>query len=380
LRALQPQAAWNEERDFAKGFQLKLFKKSPISVALLAALATAICCGSSSSSIAAAQQVGPENSGITVTSPANGAYVGSPFNIQASATTCAGQAVSAIGFSLDTGSTTVSLNGTTQLNSQAATTAGQHTLYVKSWGVSGASCYTQVNVVATNSNSASTTIVPQNAVSVSNIQNTGSWQMNHDPATGSSSSGSMQIVSNPSLTGNARQFNTSFSNYGGEIYYVAWGNDPNPQNFFYDGWVYMTSSASNILNLEMDMNQVLSNGQTIIYGFQCDGGSQTWDYTKNAGTPQQPNDQWIHSNAYCNASQWTPNMWHHVQISYSRDGSGNVTYHSVWLDGLESPLNITVPSDFSLGWSPTLLTNFQVDGNHSGSNTVYLDDLTISRW
>src|SRR6185437_16593694 len=164
-------------------------------------------------------------------------------------------------------------NGTTQLNSQAAATAGQHTLYVKSWGNAGASCYTQVNVVVTNSNSASTEIVPQNAVSVSNIQNTGSWQMNHDPATGSSASGNMGIVPNPSITGNARQFDTSFGNYGGEIYYVNWGNDPNPSNFFYDGWVYMTSSASNILNLELDMNQVLPNGDTVIYGFQCDGAS-----------------------------------------------------------------------------------------------------------
>jgi hypothetical protein len=374
-----PPAPGANNKFLPKDFPLKLFKHSSYAFTLLAVVAIAGA-AFGGSNVASAQSASGSNSGINVTSPGNGAYVGSPFNIQASATTCAGQAVTAVGFSLDTGSTTVSLNGTTQLNSQAAATAGQHALYVKSWGSAGATCYTQVNVVVTNSNSASTEIVPQNAVSVSNIQNTGSWQLNHDPATGSASSGSMAIVPNPSITGNARQFNTSFSNYGGEIYNVAWGNDPNPSNFFYDGWVYMTSSASNILNLEMDMNQVLPNGDTVIYGFQCDGASQTWDYTKNAGTPAQPNDQWVHSNAYCNASQWTPNMWHHVQISYSRDNSGNVTYHSVWLDGLESPLNVTVPSDFTLGWTPTLLTNFQVDGNQSGSNTVYLDNLTISRW
>jgi hypothetical protein len=32
------------------------------------------------------------------------------------------------------------------------------------------------------------------------------------------------------------------------------------------------------------------------------------------------------------------------------------------------------------GWGPTMLTNFQVDGLGSGSNTVYLDDLTVYRW
>ncbi len=354
---------------------MKLIKHSSISVTLLAALAIVV----GSTSVSAAAQQAPSNSGVTVTSPTAGAVVGSPFNVNATSTTCSGQPVTSIGFSLDTNPTTAALTGTA-LNSQAATTAGAHTLYVKSWGNAGASCYAQVAVTVVNSNSAANEIVPQNAISVSNIQNTGSWQMNHDPATGSASSGSMEIVSQPSLTGNARQFNTSFTNYGGEIYNVAWGNDPGPSNFFYDGWVYLTSSASNILNLELDMNQVTSNGDTIIYGFQCDGGSQTWDYTENAGTPTQPNDQWIHSHAFCNASQWTPNTWHHVQISYSRDDSGNVTYNSVWLDGLESPLNVTVPSEFSLGWQSTLLTNFQVDGNHSGSNTVYLDNLTISRW
>ena len=63
------------------------------------------------------------------------------------------------------------------------------------------------------------------------------------------------------------------------------------------------------------------------------------------------------------------------------DDSGVVTYKSVRLDGVNSALNATVPSAFALGWSPTLLTNFQVDGiGASGSSTVYLDNLTLYRW
>jgi hypothetical protein len=51
-------------------------------------------------------------------------------------------------------------------------------------------------------------------------------------------------------------------------------------------------------------------------------------------------------------------------------------------DSAESSLNVTVPSAFALGWAPTLLTNFQVDGftATSASSTMYLDDLTIKRW
>ena len=59
----------------------------------------------------------------------------------------------------------------------------------------------------------------------------------------------------------------------------------------------------------------------------------TWDYTENAGTPTAPIDRWVKASAACNAQTWDQNTWHHVQISYSRDDDGNVTYQSVWLDG-----------------------------------------------
>jgi hypothetical protein len=125
----------------------------------------------------------------------------------------------------------------------------------------------------------------------------------------------------------------------------------------------------------------MSNGQTVIFGVQCDGYSRTWDYAANAGTAQVPLDVWLHSAAECNPREWSTNAWHHVQISYSRDRAGNATYKSVWLDNIEQDLYVTVPSAFALGWDATLLTNFQVDGlGPSGSATVYLDDLTVYRW
>jgi hypothetical protein len=62
---------------------------------------------------------------------------------------------------------------------------------------------------------------------------------------------------------------------------------------------------------------------------------------------------------------------------------GNVTYNAVWLDGVEAPINETVPSAFSLGWAAgDLMANFQVDGkgSGSGSSTLYLDQFTMYRW
>jgi hypothetical protein len=223
--------------------------------------------------------------------------------------------------------------------------------------------------------------IPANAVRVSQVQTLPTWQMHHDSATGGTSDGSMTPVSDPSLSGEAAQFTTSFTDWGGELYSTDYATDPNSTNFLYDAEVWI-EAGSTIGNLEMDNNQVISNGDTVIYAFQCAGDTNTWDYSENAGTRQAPVVKWIESDQPCNPENWTPNAWHHVQISYSRDDVGNVTYNGVWLDGVEAPINATVPSAFSLRWAAgDLMANFQVDGSGaSGSSTLYLDNLTIYRW
>lgn len=223
--------------------------------------------------------------------------------------------------------------------------------------------------------------IPADALKDTEIQLVPNWRIKFDPATNGSASGTMSIVSNPSLSGQAAQFDTTFSDYGGVLYSVTYDQDATATNFVYDAKVYI-AAGSVIGNLEMDNNQVASNGDTIIYAFQCAGDSNTWDYSENAGTPASPKVHWVKSNQNCNPANWTKNAWHHVQISTSRDDSGNVTYHSVWLDGVEYPINQTVMSEFSLGWAPAdLIANFQVDGTSgSGSSKLYLDNFTIYRW
>jgi len=167
--------------------------------------------------------------------------------------------------------------------------------------------------------------------------------------------GQSSLVSSPSLSGNTRQFVSSYTNAGGEIYSVSYANDTAAMNLVYDGWVWIDAGSS-ISNLEMDSNQVTANGQTVIYAFQCSGYSGTWEYS-GAGA------KWVASTAPCDPSTWQTDTWHHVQIGYSRDDSGNVTYHSVWLDGNEQAINATVPSSFALGWQIGVVqTQFQIDG------------------
>lgn len=325
---------------------------------------------------------------VNVSAPLNGATLASPFPVAASGSYCEGQPIAAMGYSLDNSSNTTVVNGTS-LGGEVTASSGAHVLHVKAWGNQGASCVNNLAVdVTTPAASPSTSAgpeIPSSAVVVKNIQALPTWQAAYDSATGNGgawATGATTVVTAPALSNAARQFVTNYSNYAGERYAVKIGTDATPENFVYDTWVYLTSPINDIANVEMDINQVMKNGQTVIFGFQCDGWSRTWDYTENTGTPTQPNDQWIHSNQTCNPQAWSANAWHHIQVSYSRDSSGDVTYKSVWFDGAEQDLNVTAPSAFALGWGPSQLTNFQIDGMTStmGSATVYLDKFTISSW
>jgi len=331
----------------------------------------------------------PAVAAVTVTSPSqNGDKLESPFSLVASASACSGQSIASMGYSFDSQSNTTIFSNTSSISVSASysglTLGATHTLHVKSWGSSGASCTTDVTFTAV-ANPATT--VPSNATVVSNIQSNQSftWSASYDSGTGGSSStnGSSQLATSPSLSGDSRQFITNYYDDGGERYYTSFGQDQTSQNFLYDTWVYVSSATTQggLANLEFDMNQVTSNGQTVIYGFQCDGWNGVWDYTENSGTPTSYTDTWVHSTQACNPANWATNTWHHLQITYSRDTSGNVTYQSVWLDGVEQDINATVPSSFALGWGSTLLTNFQTDGKtSSGTIEAYLDELTVSRW
>ena len=323
------------------------------------------------------------SSTISVSSPAKEASVTSPFALSATASSCESESVTTMGYSLDSSSDTTVVDGKA-VNAEVTAGSGAHTLHVKAWG-KGVSCDADVAITVKGGSSTGTPTggpsIASDAVSVSSIQTLSDWKAAHDTGGPGSSSGSMSIVSSPSLSDHARRFVTKYSKAGDERYSATFGDDTSATNLVYDGWVYVAGSTKEVANLEMDLNQVMPNGQTVIYGFQCDGYSGAWDYSENKGTPTKPDVKWVSSGAKCNVRDWSANTWHHVQVSFSRTSTGKVTYKAVWLDGVEHALNITVLSAYALGWSPSLSTNFQVDGlGSSGSITFYLDKLIVYRW
>ncbi len=314
--------------------------------------------------------------GVIVNSPANNSEVSSPFSLSAYTSLCSGQQVSAMGYSLDS-STYTTIIKAPAITTTVSASPGGHALHVKAWGASGAACVTDVTLTVGTSSG-----IPSYASSVSSLQTLGSWSAVHDTGTPGSSSGWSGITSSPSRSGAARKFSMNYSDYGGERYSISFGDDEAASNFLFDTWVYIPSPNTNLVNLELDLNQVLSGGQTVVYGMQCDGWSGTWDIAANKGTTYKPSDQWVHTGAKCNVRSWSTNTWHHVQLSYSRNDTGWITYKYVSLDGAQQSINTTVLGAFNLGWGPTLLANVQIDGATSGSGSAaaIVDDLTVYRW
>jgi hypothetical protein len=378
--------------------------------------------GSSKSSTT--QSVDTVTSGVSITTPTAGETLTSPFQLNAQSAYCNGQPVASMAYSIGNGTDSVAVEGTS-LNALASAQAGSNqVLHVKSWGNEGAACDKDVNIsikpaiVATPtptpvptsapspmpspspSVSSAGPIIPANAVANSNIESDAAWNcLNNAPASGTgstpcnydpgthtgSANGSSSLVGSVLMNGKeSRQFLAQYKDWGGEIFHHTFDHDATATSFVYENYVWISSSGTGTLgNIEMDLNQVISNGNTVIYGFQCAGTSGTWDYTENEGTPAKPVVHWVHSKAACNPRNWPKDKWNHVQIAYSRDAVGNITYQSVWLNGVPAYINATVPSAFALKWGAAiLLTNFQLDGGDakSGEFVVYSNGMRIYRW
>lgn len=323
----------------------------------------------------------PAMAGVTVNSPTTGEQVSSTFKLSAYATTCSSQNVAAMGYSFDSSSDTTIIDGQS-IDTSISGPSGNHTLHVKAWGA-GTSCVADVSIDISSGGSGGSggSIIPTNAILVSHLDAMSSWSAKHDSGGPGSSSGSTKVVSSPSVSGSAREYETSFSDSGDVRYSLSFSDDTSTENFFYDTWVYVTSSESSIGNLEFDINQTMSDGKTVMFGIVCDGYTNTWSYTVNTGSDSSPRPKHIAQNGTtCNPRAWSQNQWHHLQAYYSHDSSGYITYHSVWLDGVESKMNETVFGKYALGWGTVINTQFQVDGPGSSHNTMYLANLDVYRW
>jgi hypothetical protein len=219
--------------------------------------------------------------------------------------------------------------------------------------------------------------IPKNAKSSGDLSESSHWMWSHDAKTpGGAVASSHYPIGSPSLDGHAREFSMSYSHKGGERFSLTFAHNAEVTHFVYDTWVYL-NNASELANLEMDMNQVIPNGKTMIYAFQCSGNTGHWEYSVIVHN----SPHWKSTGVACSPTNWASKKWHHIQIASHRSGE-EVTYDGVSFDGDYHPLHDGGPGALSLHWSAgDLNLNFQLDGSEErGEVTIYQDRLTIFYW
>ena len=327
---------------------------------------------------------------ITVASPVNGSSVPSPTWVRAHNVGCDGLAPVAFGYSVDDSSSIVW--GVTPFDVDVVFGGigpGRHTVHFKSWttnglcpvastsfAVGGSSVSGSSHSAASSGGDAASN-VPSFAAASSDLDTAGHWAFEHDGATPGSSRGSTVFPASTPLYDDAREFYMEYSGHGGERWHLSIGNNASAKNFALDTYVYITD-PNQVGNLELDFNQVMSNGATVIYGTQCSSYSKTWEWTYTNGS-----SHWRSSNVPCNPKTWAPNTWHHIQIGFHRDDNGFVVHDWVNLDGTHSTFtNAGGPAGDWLGWPKgLLLVNYQVDGAlGNGSVTSFVHKMTIYSW
>lgn len=210
---------------------------------------------------------------------------------------------------------------------------------------------------------------------------TGTWKAGeHDAGTPGTATGSNNYPVTGVLSDAARDFSMAYTGAGGYRWAISFAKDAAATNFVLDAQV-RSPDMTHVANLELDTNQVKSNGKTAILGTQCSSYSKTWEVTLiNASTGSW---HWVSTNVACNPLTWTPNVLHHIRIFGTISSTGISTYEGVELDGAYSAFSgATGQTEDALGWAAgSVLTNVQIDGlGASGSATVYADKLTIYRW
>jgi hypothetical protein len=214
-------------------------------------------------------------------------------------------------------------------------------------------------------------LIPSNAIS-SGVLTDGTWKYEHDLGTPGTA---VPTFTYPALDGTAGRHEVVFTGNGGARYSQHFGVDSASDHWIYDVQV-MFANPLTVNDLELDINQVLTDGATNIYAIQCSHGSGTWEWTS-------PVPHWNVGTIPCDPHNFTPNVWHHIQLGSSRDPITEiVTYDWVAIDGVQTMWGQSGLANEQLGWTPIgdLVLNFQIDGNGAGDAVVYEQNLIIWRW
>jgi hypothetical protein len=212
-------------------------------------------------------------------------------------------------------------------------------------------------------------IIPLNTFNYGVLDNNSAWKGEHDPATPGTSAGTSSFTGPVS----GRNFSFNYTANGGQRYSVGFATDLSyPLNFCFDLQVVF-GDPSQILNMELDLNQVLADGRTAIFACQCASGSGTWE--ANA---------WKPSRIFGNPQQWGIGIWHRIRLFWHRSADGNtVCFDGIDFDGSWTAANMeSITQTLALGWIPLglLLINFQIEGASRVGGSVSANARNMQVW
>jgi len=317
---------------------------------------------------------------ITVGSPVNGTRITSSVLIRAHNVGCDGLAPVAFGYSIDDvedivpGQSSYDIDSTTRDLSP-----GIHTIYFKSWTNERACPVASTTFTIEDDANATGPSIPSSAISSGDLDGSSKWTEEHDGGTPGKSKGTTSYPAKTPAYDDSREFRMTYSDQAGERWSNTFIKDANASHFVLDTYVLLPK-PSEVKNLELDINQVIANGETIILSTQCSGEVGRWEYGDTVGK----HDHWKSSNIKCNPAEWQANVWHHIEIGEHRDANGFVTHDWVTVDGDYSAFdNATLESAHFLDWGKgDVNTQFQIEGSSTGSGTVtaYIHKFTVYRW
>ncbi|MCU1332569.1 MAG: phosphoesterase [Candidatus Angelobacter sp.] len=299
---------------------------------------------------------------VTITSPANGATVGSPVAFKATFSgTARYMKVWVDGVARAPVLNTGSLNTSLTLN------AGPHQLVVEA--SDGVTVYkSAVNVTVSGGSSS-----PGGNV-IANIQAMSGWRT--CGACGNTGGGGavasyvmIQNVTSPTLTGHAAKFSISGRPFTNAFWYHE--NPAINKTFSYLAYEFNIFIPRGFENspqaIEFEVQQRI-NGRLYNFAWQALYPGNIWrtfDYAtkswKSSSVPYR---------------RLTPGVWHHILAEYHTEGGVSV-HDAITVDGLRTPVRIV---HNSVATSGTELENaFQLDLNSSGAPVqVYVDNMKVT--
>jgi len=324
------------------------------------------------------------SSGVSVTSPSNGATVGSPVNFTATATTTCSKGVASMGIYTAPYQLVYVVNGAS-MNYNLSLNPGTYNTTVEEWDKCGGAATTPVTITVSGGSGS--------GGSFSELQHSGGWAdygqraptfIDCSPSPCDNIVFSLtQNVKSPSMSGESSQMYLAGSEgYGDGL----WNNHligvdssqglpdtnhtlvPSLHNFTYD--VYFWGSNLGLAQaVEFDINQFFNN-QGWIWGHECRvAGGNEWDIWDNV------NQKWVPTGVACYPNN---NAWNHLTLKVQRTSSNQLLYESITLNGKTNNINQYYNPGSAPGWYGVTV-NYQEDGNSVQSPySVYLDELTFT--